>query len=170
MNAPTTAALLAGGFRGAMAGALGTTALNTVTYADMVLRGRPPSTAPEETVRKALEAMGLEVPGDGQTRQHRLSGLGALGGLLTGSGLGALLGALRVLGVRPGPVLGSLAAAAVAMAGANTPLTALRVSDPRDWSVQDWIADLLPHLAYGIVTQAALSAADRNGTPASLSS
>ncbi len=154
--------LLAGGVRGAAAGVLGTNALNAVTYGDMVLRGRPPSTAPEETVRKALEAIGLEVPGDAHTRLNRLSGLGALGGMVTGAGLGAALGVLRVLGFRPGRVAGSLVAAAIAMVGANTPLAALRVSDPREWTVQDWLADVLPHLAYGVVTHAAMASADRN--------
>ena len=32
--------------------------------------------------------------------------------------------------------------------------TMLRVSDPRRWSPSDWAADVLPHLAYGLVTAA----------------
>jgi hypothetical protein len=82
--------------------------------------------------------------------------------MVTGAGLGAALGVLRALGFRPGRVAGSLVAAAIAMVGANTPLAALRVSDPREWTVQDWLADVLPHLAYGVVTHAAMSSADRN--------
>ena len=155
-----TPRLLAGAVRGLAAGALGTSALNAITYGDMVIRGRPPSTTPEDTVRKALEAIGVRVPGDAQARQSRLSGLGALGGLATGSALGAVLGTLRVLGLRPNLLAGSLAASVLAMVGANTPLAALRVSDPRQWSAQDWLADVLPHLAYGIVTQAVIAQAD----------
>jgi hypothetical protein len=37
--------------RGVAAGAAGTTALNAVTYLDMVLRGRGASSTPEESVR-----------------------------------------------------------------------------------------------------------------------
>jgi len=35
------------------------------------------------------------------------------------------------------------------------------VTDPRTWSAADWISDLLPHLAYGVVTHATAVAADR---------
>lgn len=157
---PTRSLLLGGALRGAAAGALGTTALNALTYADMALRGRPASTAPEETIRAALATVGVEVPGDARQRQSRLSALGALGGLVTGSALGAVLGAGRAIGFRPSALVGSLVATVLAMGGANTPLTVLRVSDPREWSVQDWVADVLPHLAYGVVTEAVLRRSD----------
>jgi hypothetical protein len=38
------------GLLGAAAGAAGTTALNTVTYLDMAVRGRPTSSTPEDIV------------------------------------------------------------------------------------------------------------------------
>ena len=45
-------ALIRGALRGAAAGASGTTALNTLTYLDMVARARPASTTPEATVEE----------------------------------------------------------------------------------------------------------------------
>jgi hypothetical protein len=30
-------------------------------------------------------------------------------------------------------------------------MTVLGVTDPRSWSVTDWVSDLVPHLAYGAV-------------------
>jgi hypothetical protein len=41
------------------------------------------------------------------------------------------------------------------MAGANGPMTALGVTDPRTWAAADRVADVVPHLAYGLVTAAA---------------
>jgi hypothetical protein len=48
--------------RGAAAGAVGTTALNTATYLDMVLRARPASSTPQDTVEKLSDKAGVEVP------------------------------------------------------------------------------------------------------------
>jgi hypothetical protein len=153
--------LLRAALQGAAAGALATTALNAATYGDMALRGRPPSSIPEETVRKSLAIIGLRVPGDEAAQRNRLAGLAALGGLATGSTLGAMLGALRTLGLRPGPLLGPLVAGGVAMAGANAPLVVLRLSDPRRWSADDWASDLIPHLVFGIVAHRALESFQR---------
>ena len=139
--------------RGAAAGAAGTTALNAVTYLDMALRGRPASSTPEQTVGKLTEAAGTQVPGDDETRSNRLAGLGPLTGLATGVGVGVLAGLLaRGTGLRT-PALGALVGAA-AMAGSNGPMTALGITDPRTWSAADWVSDVVPHLAYGLVTAA----------------
>jgi hypothetical protein len=46
--------------------------------------------------------------------------------------------------------------AAAAMALSDVPLKLLGVSDPASWETRDWAADALPHLAYGLVTYAAL--------------
>jgi hypothetical protein len=35
-------------------------------------------------------------------------------------------------------------------------MSALGVTDPTEWTPVDWTADLLPHLAYGLVTAVAL--------------
>jgi hypothetical protein len=37
-------------------------------------------------------------------------------------------------------------------------MTLLRVTDPRTWSAEDWLADLLPHLAYAAAATAAFQA------------
>jgi hypothetical protein len=33
-------------------------------------------------------------------------------------------------------------------------MVALGVTDPRTWPASSWLSDLLPHLAYGVVTAA----------------
>jgi hypothetical protein len=38
------------------------------------------------------------------------------------------------------------------MAASDLPATALGLTDPRSWGAAGWMSDLLPHLAYGIVT------------------
>jgi len=43
----------------------------------------------------------------------------------------------------------------------DVPLGLLDVSDPRDWAAMDWMSDAVPHLAYGLVTVAALRAGER---------
>jgi hypothetical protein len=139
--------------KGAAAGAAGTTALNAVTYVDMAVRGRPASSTPEDTVEKLAHLAGVEVPGDEQIRGNRLSGLGALSGIATGVAVGALAG-LLVRSVRmPGPVL-ALVVGGAAMTGANVPMTRLGVTDPRSWGAAGWASDVVPHVAYGVVTAA----------------
>lgn len=140
--------------RGAVAGAAGTTALNAVTYLDMAVRGRPSSSTPEQTVEKLAAAVGTQVPGDDETRSNRLSGLGPLTGIATGVGVGAIAGLLaRGTGLST-PALGAVTGAA-AMVGSNGPMTALGITDPRTWSASSWVSDVVPHLAYGLVTAAA---------------
>jgi hypothetical protein len=118
----------------------------------MVLRGRPASSTPEATVEKVSDLTGLDVPGDEEARQGRLSGLGALTGIGAGVGVGVLLGGLRAAGLRAGPVTGPLLAGALAMVAGNAPMAGLGVSNPRTWAAKDWIADVVPHLAYCAVT------------------
>ena len=45
-----------------------------------------------------------------------------------------------------------------AMATNDIPIDALGVSDPATWSVSGWAADVVPHLAYGLVTALAYDA------------
>jgi hypothetical protein len=49
---------------------------------------------------------------------------------------------------------------AFAMAVGNGPMTVLGVTDPRRWSVADWVADVAPHLAYAVVSALTLDALD----------
>ena len=47
---------------------------------------------------------------------------------------------------------------AAAMASSDVPLKLFGISDPAEWEAKDWAADAVPHLAYGLVTYAAISA------------
>ncbi|KUN88267.1 hypothetical protein AQJ66_07925 [Streptomyces bungoensis] len=145
--------------RGCAAGAAGTTALNAVSYADMALRGRSPSSAPEDVVDKVTTAVGHRVP-DSEERGNRLSGLGALSGITVGVATGAAVALLHRAGLRPPVWLGGLLTGAMAMAASDAPMAGLGVSDPRTWSAADWTADVIPHVAYGLVTYGAVAAAD----------
>src|SRR3954452_155078 len=143
--------------RGAAAGAAGTTALNVVTYLDMAVRGRPASSTPENTVEKLAQTVHLTVPGQGTTRESRVEGLGALTGLVAGIGVGGLLGLARASGFRAGTLLTTL----TVLVSTNGPMTVLGVTDPRTWSVVDWVSDLVPHLAYAAVVTTTMDALDR---------
>jgi hypothetical protein len=155
--------MLKGLWRGVAAGAAGTTALDTVTYLDMVLRGRPASSAPEKTVEALSDRTAVTVPGEGEEHDDRIAGLGALSGVLAGLGTGALLGLTRAAGLRPGLVGTGIAATVIALIGTNGPMTALGITDPRAWPVEDWIADIVPHAAYGFAVAAILTDLDRPG-------
>jgi hypothetical protein len=87
-----------------MAGAVGTSVLNTVTYLDMAVRGRPASSVPSETAGKLADIAGVPLSGgsnegeqDGgdPTADNRKEAIGALMGYLTGFGVGAAYGLLR---------------------------------------------------------------------------
>ena len=155
MRSPLRQALL-----GAAAGAAGTTALDVVTYLDMVVRGRPASRTPEDTVERLAEVTHLPVPGAGETRRNRVAGLGPLTGAAAGLATGVALGLARASGWRPGLLAGTTAASLVALIGTNGPMTVLGVTDPRTWRRSDWVADLVPHVVYGVVTAAVLERLD----------
>jgi hypothetical protein len=146
---------------GAAAGAAGTAALNAATYLDMVLRGRGSSSTPEQSVEAIEDRLPVSVPGEGDTREHRISGLGSLSGIVTGVGIGAVFGVLRRAGVRPPVPLGAVLVGGTAMASTGLSMAMLKVSDPRTWSAADWLSDIIPHLVYGAVTYAVLDALDR---------
>jgi len=152
--------MLSGILRGAAAGAAGVTALDAVTYADMAGRARSASGTPQRTVATIASRVGHPVGGDPETRANRLTGLGTLSGIVMGVGVGAAFGLLRDIGLRPPIWAGSLLMGAVAMAGADVPMAGLRVSDPRTWSKADWVADIVPHLAYGFTTYTTLVTMD----------
>lgn len=145
--------------RGAAAGAAGTTALNATTYLDMAVRGRPESDAPQQVVAALADRAGVAVPGGRRERGRRLAALGPLAGTATGVAVGGLAGVLRAAGVRLPTVIGGPVLGAVAMLASDGPLAALRISDPRRWSAADWVADVVPHLVYGLTTHATLVAA-----------
>ena len=126
----------------------------------MVLRARPASRTPQDTVEALAKRAGMDVPGVGESRDNRLEALGALSGLAAGVGTGLLLGALRAAGLRPGAAgTFGLTSALVLVAG-NGPMTALGVTDPRTWDANAWATDVVPHLAYATVTTYVLTGRD----------
>lgn len=153
---------MTGFLRGALAGAAGTTALNAITYLDMVVRARPASTTPEQLVEKASGIAKIEIPGAGEERQNRVSGLAPLLGIGVGTGVGSVAGVIHSLllgrGRRLPFLVGALLVGASAMAASDVPLKLSGVSDPKTWTSTDWLADVVPHLAYGLVTEAAIRA------------
>jgi hypothetical protein len=140
---------------GALAGAAGTTALNAATYLDMAIRGRGSSSTPERTVETMAERAGVGIPGDEETAQNRVSGLGPMLGIAAGVGTGAALGVLHT-GWRPPLLIGAALATAGAMAASDVPMAAMGVTDPTSWSPADWASDAIPHGVYGVVTAATL--------------
>ncbi|MGW3890098.1 hypothetical protein ACWD69_15525 [Micromonospora chokoriensis] len=137
---------------GAIAGAVGSTALNVVSYLDMALRGRPESDVPQETVDKLAGFAHLDL-GSGDRRANRRSGLGPL----IGYGLGIAAGVAFALYAgdrrQPLPVATGLLGAGV-MTMTDGSITALGLSDPRTWRRSDWLSDIIPHLAYGLTAAA----------------
>ena len=150
--------LLRGLVVGVASGAAGTTALNAVTYLDMVVRARPASSTPEESVNKLAQATGVSIPGDEEQRAHRISGLGPLLGLATGVAVGAVVGVATAAGWNPGRTTGVLVTGGAALVAGNAPMVVLKVTDVRSWSVSDWVSDVVPHLAYGAAAYLTLDA------------
>ncbi|MFF7090877.1 hypothetical protein ACFY9A_00575 [Streptomyces rubradiris] len=144
--------------RGCAAGAVGTTVLNAATFADMALRARPSSQTPAQTVDKITQGT---VPGSGDDRENRLSGLGGLSGIAVGVGTGVVVSLVRHAGLRPPWWLGGLVTGALAMTATDLPMARLGVSDPAGWSATDWVSDAVPHLMYGLATYGALLEDDR---------
>jgi len=146
---------------GMAAGAVGTVALNAATYLDMVVRGRPSSGLPADAADKLAGDVGVDL-GEGDTAASRKEGLGALMGMVTGLGVGALYGMVRSgLGLHLPLPLAAAGLGAAAMAGSDVPMTALGLTDPREWGAGSWAADALPHLAYGLAAAAAYELFDR---------
>jgi hypothetical protein len=149
---------------GAAAGAAGTASLNAATYLDMTVRGRAASSTPQQTVEVVEDRLPVSVPGEGEARENRVSGLGSLSGIVTGVGIGAAFGVLRRAGLRPSLPVGAVLVGLAAMASTGASMVRLGVSDPRTWSAADWLSDLVPHLIYGGVTYGVLQAVDPRGT------
>jgi hypothetical protein len=160
---------------GAIAGASGVLALNVVSYLDMLVRGRPASSVPARAAAKLADEIGLPLDFEGidagegaesddvsgDVLAHREEALGALLGSLNGVGIGILYGVVRLILPRPPTWLAGAALGSLAMAASDYPAARLGVTDPRDWSATDWVADVVPHMAYGIVTAMAFEAAKK---------
>jgi hypothetical protein len=149
--------------KGLLAGAAGTVALNIATYADMALRGRPPSNVPSKLASTLANMVHLSLSSQGVgaqdlTVQNRENGLGALLGYINGLGTGVVYSLLRSQRDEvPLPLAGTLVGLA-AMAESDIPLVMLKVSDPKTWGASGWLFDIIFHLIYGFVTAATYEA------------
>ena len=130
--------------RGMLAGAAGTAMLNLTTYADVVVRDRPPSPLPEKVIGAIAKNADIGA--------NRKTGLGALLGYFDGLGAGMLFGAIRpyARGV-PWQVAGIALGVFTAVLSEGS-ATALKQTDPRRWTAADWIADMVPRCIYGWTT------------------
>ncbi|MEU5566367.1 hypothetical protein [Micromonospora musae] len=137
---------------GAIAGAVGSTVLNVVTYLDMALRGRPASSTPEQVVDRVVGATHLSL-GARELATNRRAGLGPLLGYATGVAAGVGF-ALATRGRRSPVTWASGLLGAGVMAMTDGSMTVLKVTDPRTWRRSDWLADIIPHLAYGLAAAA----------------
>jgi hypothetical protein len=148
---------------GAAAGAAGTAALNATTYADIALRGRPPSQLPVQTVDKLSEKAGIALDdraiegSEKEKLKNRKSGIGALLGYGAGLSVGMLYGLLRT-GVNPPLPLAAAGLTVAVMAAGDGPPAVLGATNPRQWGLTDWLSDIVPHFAYGLVAAAAYNA------------
>jgi hypothetical protein len=144
---------------GFIAGVAGTMALDAATYADMLVRGRPASRLPAEAAAKMAKDVGLDLQGDDDATAARREGLGSLLGHVTGAAVGVAAG--LVLGGRRRSGGGGLAGRAVlvgagAMAASMVPMAAQGLTDPREWGLEGWLSDAVPHAAYGVAAATVL--------------
>lgn len=152
---------------GAAAGAVGTAGLNIATYLDMLIRGRPSSDVPARTAERIAAGVGVDLAGSAgdtseeqgkQVQQARSSALGGLEGYVAGLGVGAMYGVLRPwLGDAPVALTGVWLGAAAMLAG-DLPSVLTNSTDVRTWGMRGWLADAVPHLAYGLLTAYAYEA------------
>lgn len=145
--------------RGAASGAVGTTVLNVVTYGDMLLRGRPSSSVPAKAAGKLANAAGLGALGtvnDAPEAENRRQAAGALLGYVTGVSVGAAYAVALQRSSAGHRFHNGLLLGLIAMAVSDVPIVLTGASDPRTWSRTAWLADIVPHMAYGLATAAAL--------------
>jgi hypothetical protein len=133
--------------RYAAAGAAGIVAMEVVSYLDMLARGRPASEQPQQLGDRLAERLDV---GQGTTEaaQAQRQALGALAGYIDGL---VLPTALALIGAGRWSSVAHVAALTVgAMIGSSALPVALGITDPRRWTLDDWLTDLWPHLGYGV--------------------
>ncbi len=147
--------------RGALAGAVGTLALQVATYTDMLVRGRPASQMPAKAAAKMAGFVGVDLQGDDQATTNRREAVGTLFGYGAGVGVATACAAFVPGVLRRSVVAGGALLGAAAMAGADAPLVGFGLTDPRKWPASSWAADVVPHALYGVATVAAFQSFDR---------
>ncbi|ELB86851.1 hypothetical protein Rwratislav_42782, partial [Rhodococcus wratislaviensis IFP 2016] len=58
------------------------------------------------------------------------------------------------------PAAGTIGIGLAAMAATDIPIAMRGISDPRQWTAQDWLSDLVPHLVYGATVTTVLRQQD----------
>lgn len=156
VNARTRGALMSMSIRpllhGAVVGLAGTTALNVAGYAEIALLGRPISDTPGITVRTLAMKLHIRIPGEGQVQENRVAGLGPLIGYTVGLGMGMTVALAQAGGWSRTPASRYAFATLLALTVTNAPIALLGISDPRTWTVSDWVSDIVPHVLYALVT------------------
>lgn len=114
--------------------------------------GSQASDAPEQSVDRLVECTGGLLGREPGARSNRRAALGSLLEYATGTGVGAVFGAL--VGDRFGWKMAAPILTGSAVLPANAPIVLLRVTDPRQWSAADWASDILPHAVYGMTAAA----------------
>jgi hypothetical protein len=151
-------------YAGLLSGAVGTQALNIATYLDMALRGRPESPVPVKGARMVGEMAGIQaLVEDGEAAESRRKGVGALMGFATGISVGGAYGVFSPMLARMPRGSKALLVSAAAMAAGDVPSVLSGLTDPKEWSAQDWLADIVPHMAYGLATVLAFDACRPKG-------
>ena len=143
---------------GAVAGAVGTLALDIATYADMLIRGRPASEMPAKVAHELADAAGVSLEMSGDTDQsaadNRAQAIGALLGMANGVGMGVGYSLIRTVVPRPPRWLATGFVGGMAMVASDYPAVRLGITNPKKWSQMDWLSDVIPHAIYGAVTTA----------------
>lgn len=139
--------------KGALAGLAGVTALNIVSYLDMIQTGRPASKIPAQTVEKLADMAGIDIGSELAVKKKaaRLQALGALSGIATGVLVGSFVGASSMLHSQNIFKTASQATVLAALLGEGIPVY-LGLTDPKEWTDKEWRSAAYPHLAYGVVT------------------
>jgi hypothetical protein len=146
--------------KGLTSGIVGTELLNVATYLDMAVRGRGASSVPQDDAQRLAERAGISL-GEGETAENRTSAVGTLMGYATGASIGMAYGLARPLLRRLPTLPAAVLVGVAAMAATDATSAALGTTDPRTWSPQDWLSDLVPHVAYGLGVVATHDALDR---------
>ncbi|MEU8793655.1 hypothetical protein [Streptomyces sp. NPDC048643] len=94
----------------------------------------------------------VRIPGEGPVLENRITGLAALTGFSVGLGMGMGLALARAIGWRPSKISCCVVSSFGALIVTNAPIIVLGLTDPRTWEGMDWIADIIPHVAYAVVT------------------
>lgn len=147
--------------KGLAAGAVGTELLNVATYMDMAVRGRSASSTPEEAVQIMVDRLGLDLGQDEEVVANRKTALATLMGYATGAALGVTYAFARPVVRRLPAVPAAVVTGLAAMAATDASNTAMGITDPRSWSAQAWLADVIPHIAYGAGVVATYDALER---------